>query len=827
MDGSIITKFVQDVQSGETSHPFPSHDIDPRKKAEDPTWHKEMCAAILAEAGLQDRQRSNYSRRNDWLLNRQYADGNQPNNKYVKQLTSANEDGSREGYYEYDWTIHSIIPRYRDVVLGYLKTLKYDVVCNAIDSYATSDKERVKFKIWVDKMLAERVRKIEEMAKMNLTTKQFDYLPESMEELEIYMEYSGLKLPEEMTFEEGINLCKYINEWVQIMERVDEDLVDCGIACTKTYTDINSRVKIRYCDMANVIFLGKSDRMDVRKLIAIGELRLLSIHELKEVAGDTFTQKEYMEIANEAAGYNGNSNNTFNYNDHPIDSDQMYGYPWDTYKIAVFDAQYDSNDTVTQLKRYYGKGDDDYKYYNKPRDYKMSKSDKKDKRNKVEYTYVNTKYEATWIVGTNYVFNFGKVKDIIDCENDLSQTEYDYTIYKVANKSMTERMIPTADSMQLTRLKLQQLKAKAKPNGVMVNLRNISNIEYGGQKLNSKQVLQIYSDQGDLLYDGGEHYDIDNPYIGTGTPAAPVTELAGGIGQQFNELIESLNWDITEMERITGINEIFAGSTPQRDQLVGTAQIAERQTINSLRSLITGREYIIEKTYQKIGGKLQWIGKYGDIEKYKQALGAATVSNIKANINWSLRHFGIKIEAQVTEEEKQMLYQTAMQAMNQRTQTGKGGLQYHDFLMIVRKIRQGQVRAAEALMQYRIQKQQEEDAKREQMLIQQNNQGQSKATQIAEAEKRKTQQEELMNDLVKKRVESYLKMIEDNNKAHNDRLLEAMKEGHDIKKVQSDSEKHRAELNAKLETEMAKISQQREQAQLQKQQQSKPQPQAA
>jgi hypothetical protein len=756
------------------TYPFPKHDTDIRIKQK-PEWHRKMAEAILYTAAKYP-QMTNYQRRHDYVENRLYAEGNQSVEKYKKWLTSVNETGERVGYFNYDWTPISVISKYRDVVLGYISALEYDIVVQAVDQYAEDEKKRQKFLIWADKMMQGKMKEIEKLAGTPLMQQQLDYLPESLEELEIYMENQGLKLPDEMAFEEAINICVHVNDLMKIIPKIDEDLFDLGLGATKTYTDSEGRVRIRYVDMVNFLYVGQSDRLELGNVLGMGELRLISIHELKELAGDEFTDKQYEEIAIAAQGKLGNPAATAVFNNQPINTDHTYGAEWENWKVMIFDCQYDSNDSVAQLKRI--DKDGNYRYYNKPRNYKP-----KGDNEKLKVTYLNTKYESCYVIGTPYVFSYGKVKDIVDSPTDLRRTQYDYTIHKISNSSHIDRMKPIADSIQLTSLKMQAMKAKAKAAGVKINLKAISNINYGGVILDARQVVKIYHDTGDLIYDDTEHYGMDNPYIGGSRPS-PVEELAGGIGNAFIELLNARNADIQLIESITGLNEIFAAGTPQKSQLVGTAQIAQQQSVSSLGKIINGRRLIIEGTIQKVGAKLQWIAKYGGIENYTHAIGSSTVALLKTNIDFSLRNMGIKIEAKANDEQKRVLFEAAMRALDVRTQSGKGGITLADFLMVDRKIREGRLRAAEALLNWRMQKQMEKDMEHDEALSKANAQNHAQSAQVAEEEKRKSEQQQTMNDIVKEKVKSSLRMMEDNNKAKNEAITLAMQNSQDVKAVE-------------------------------------------
>ena len=76
-------------------------------------------------------------------------------------------------------------------------------------------------------------------------------------------------------------------------------------------------------------------------------------------------------------------------------------------------------------------------------------------------------------------------------------------------KSMVGSVISFADQMQITHLKLQQSIAKAKPDGIMIDIEGLENVQLGtGGELSPLDIQDIYEQTGVIYYrsknpDGG------------------------------------------------------------------------------------------------------------------------------------------------------------------------------------------------------------------------------------------------------------------------------------------------------------------------------------
>ncbi len=83
-------------------------------------------------------------------------------------------------------------------------------------------------------------------------------------------------------------------------------------------------------------------------------------------------------------------------------------------------------------------------------------------------------------------------------------------MYKGSIESLTRRMIPFADLIQITHLKLQQVIAKVVPDGVYIDADGLNEIDLGtGAAYNPEDALRMYFQTGSVI---GRSYTQDGEY---------------------------------------------------------------------------------------------------------------------------------------------------------------------------------------------------------------------------------------------------------------------------------------------------------------------------
>ena len=695
------------------------------------------------------------SRNERYTRYREYAEGMQSVESY-KDLLGANGDSS---YLNLNWEVVPVISKFVDIIVGGLTNQDYKIKCTAIDKFSK------------DLRAEDRLKKLTRMelkqfhAEMSgLTGIPFDKgdaeLPGSIEELDLQMTLN-YKQATEIAMEEGIELTFYLNDFEEIKKRVARDLVVLNIGATKTDVE-NGKISIRYVDPSNLI-TSHSSRPDFKNIEYAGEVTYMTIGQLRRVAQDEFTDEEYMDIARNNAGKYGNpkmlGKSSYYYNEYEL-------HEYDTYKIAVLDGVFKTIDSLNYEKKNNKFGG--YSIHKKNEKYKAPKNPKHER--KQLKTNIENIYRGKYIIGTDYIFDYGLAKNILRPKSNLSNVILPYSIYapnilNMNNKGLVERMIPFADQIQLCHLKIQHLMSKAKPKGSAIELGAIENVGKGdGGTFTPIEVQDIYQQTGNLYY----RQQQDD---GSASGSLPIQELGGGIGGALQELIQIYQYNLQMIRDVTGINEIRAAEQPDKNSLVGVQKMALLASNNATRWINQALLSITQNTAKSIALRVADLVKYkGTYKGYVQAIGEYNMKVIEVGKDVTMADYGIMIEPLPDEEEKALLEQNIQASIQE------GALRIEDAITI-RQI--NNVKLANQVLIIRRKKYQEEAAKAAQANARANAEQQAAAAQQkaqADAQLRQMEQQAEMQ-----KMQAEFEMKEKFAQAEHNRKLEIISRGGEIK----------------------------------------------
>jgi len=579
------------------------------------------------------------SRRRRYIVNREYAEGMQNVGKY-KKLLGNNGDLS---YLSLDWSIVPVIPKFVDVIVGGLTNQDYEIKCTGIDKVAQDAKIQEEMRLSAKMMLQDFTKDLEVMTDIPLGGDE--KLPTDSEELELHMQLN-YKQAVEIAMEEGIDLCFSINNWKEISKRVMRDLTVVGFGATKTYSDKDG-VHVRYVDPANLV-ISHSNDPDFRDMSHAGEVKYYTIHDIRKMAGNQFTEDEYIEMATVSAGKY----------DNPIDvpTQKTYYkgyemYQYDSFRVAVLDGEFKTVDNIRHEKKYNAHGN--YTLNKRDSKYKLPKKSRY-KREMLDNP-VEMIYKGKYIIGTEFIFDYGRADNIIRPKSNKSKVRMSYAVYmpnqiNLNNKSLVERMMPFADQIQIAHLKIQQLIAKAKPKGAAFEIGSLENVMLGdGGEFTPLDVQDVYEATGNIYYRmQQEDGSMGNPN--------PIQELSGGIGGALNELMAIVNYNMQQIRTVTGVNETREGAAPDKEALVGVQKLSLLASNNATRGLNQGYLSIMEGSAKSVALRIQHFVKYNkNYMGYINNIGDMNLKAIEVTADVHPHDFGIIIEALPDEEEKALL----------------------------------------------------------------------------------------------------------------------------------------------------------------------------
>ena len=655
------------------------------------------------DLAYQDRKRS-------FTRMRSYAEGTQSVAKY-KDLLDVEGDSS---YMNIDWTPVSIIPKFVDVVCGDMTNREFAIKANAIDRLSVDERSRATKELIADMMNAPIRQQVSQITGIDYNKQ--GYIPENMEEIGLFMSLN-YKQAHEVSMEKGIEFVLQQNDFDEIKKKCIRDLVVVGTSALKTYIDPSDGIKIRYVDPTNLI-TSHSQSSDYRNIQHAGEVYTVTIGELKKMAGDQFTNEEYEDIAKNHAKKTHENDNLFG---RAFSNYGSYSNEYDAFSVQIMDAEFLSTHDLNYEKKENAFGG--YSVSKRKKDYKPPKKSKY-KREQLSNT-VKVVYSGKYIIGTDYIFDYGLAKNMSRPKSNLSETRLSYIIYSpnlnnMRNVSLVQRMIPFADQIQLAHLKMQQVMAKARPKGAAFEIGSLENVSKGdGGTFTPLELQEIYDQTGNIYY-----RRVDDE--GVPSNSMPIQELENGIGRDMMQLIQIYQHNLNMIRDVTGVNEARDGAKPSSEALVGVQKMQLMASNNATRSIDDGFNKVVENLAKSLAMKLQDIVEYDKpLKGYISALGNSVMKTIEINKDISLHDFGIAIEIAPDEEEKARLDQAIQMSLAQKELRLEDAIDIRDvnnptlgsrMLMLRRKkYQQEQMQMAQAQSQANSQQQQQAAAMAAQM----------------------------------------------------------------------------------------------------------------
>tara|TARA_R100000734_G_C3301177_1_gene91787 strand:- start:19 stop:1140 length:1122 start_codon:yes stop_codon:yes gene_type:complete len=287
-------------------------------------------------------------------------------------------------------------------------------------------------------------------------------------------------------------------------------------------------------------------------------------------------------------------------------------------------------------------------------------------------------------------------------------------------KSMVESCTGFADMLQLTHLKIQQAIAKAKPDGLIIDIEGLENVQLGkGGELQPLELHDIYEQTGVFYY---------RSKTPEGAPSAPPIQQIPNAIRNINEMIALYNHYMQLIRDTTGINEQMDGTTPKADALVGVQQIAIHQGNNAIHDITNAALSLYKRVCQDVVKCIQIVPEGSVLYNvYANAIGDSNMGVLNSFRDLPMYNFGVMIVRDMEDKDKEYLEQNIQMAIQQ------GQIDLED-AMSIRNMKD--VNQAERLLILRRKKrmkvQQEQAAQNSQVQSQSAMQAQQQAAQSAQ-----------------------------------------------------------------------------------------------
>jgi len=635
---------------------FPDPFASPEEKVS-PGYGRAFAKAINAQWGYNDDQTSLFRRRmQDFDKSRDYANGTQDTSIYKQILNSLDPNNGDGTLLNLDWSPVPIVPKFVKVVVNRILSRKPYPSVDALDPVSRADKDMARATIESsikDKDLLQEAKSLGLQPKIDP-----DELPDTTEEAEIFME-QNMKTNAEIAAQLGTALTLDWNDFDEkVYRRSVEDLVVCGMAVVKRENDPNYGISTKYIDPAMFLHSYTEDP-NMSDIVYGAHVQRISIQELKRQAGTQIKEEDYEKLAASVKNKTYNNGSSF-YHKQYDNIRQQYTYGYDDYLVDIMDFEFVSVDCV-----YYEKKDSQFGntgFYYKGHTYKEPSNSVYDREaRKMEY---QTVYGGCYILGSDILYNYGMKKNIPKNVHDISKARLSYSVActnlrRMMPKSMVSGVVGFADQLQLTHLKIQQAVAKAKPDGVLVDIEGLENVQLGrGGELEPLQIQDIYEQTG-VFY-----YRSKNPEGGFQNP--PIRSIENSI-RNINEFINLYNHYLRMIRDATGVNEVMDASTPKGDALVGVRQQAISAGNNALYDITNASIVLYKRVCEDVVKCLQVIPKESILFRvYSKAVGEHSMELLSSFEELPMYNFGIRVVRDMSDEDRIFLEQNLQASLAQK-----------------------------------------------------------------------------------------------------------------------------------------------------------------
>ena len=680
---------------------FPSQTVsDAEKLSYD--YGMKVAKAIEAEWFNEDRSINRYmSNIKDFHNLRLYARGEQSIQKYKDEL-SINGDLS---YLNLDWKPVPIIPKFVDIVVNGMAQRTYDIKAFSQSPNGVDKRTEYMESIMRDMAMQEFDAEVQAKFGIDMRESGVDELPENEEELGIHMQLN-YKQAVELAEEQALNVLFEGNKYELTKKRFYYDLTVLGIGAVKTSFNTSEGVTIDYVDPADLVY-SYTDSPYFDDIYYVGEVKHIPVNELAKQFPH-LTEGDLEDIMKNKSYNRNNSNTRYSKKKEDNNTIQVLYFNYKTYMNEVYKIK----ETGTGAEKII------------PRDDSFNPPENKEGGYSRLLRSIETLYEGALILGTDKLLKWEMSQNMMRPKSDYTKVKMNYAIvapriYDNKIDSLVKRITGFADMIQLTHLKLQQVMSRMVPDGVYLDADGLAEVDLGnGTNYNPQEALNMFFQTGSVI---GRSFTSE----GDMNPGkVPIQEIQSGSGgNKMQALIGNYNYYLQMIRDVTGLNEARDGSTPDANALVGVQKIAAANSNTATRHILQAGLFLTSEVAECLSLRISDILEYSPTaDAFIHAIGAHNVATLEEMSSLHLYDFGIFLELQPDEEEKQRLENNIQMALQQQS------IELEDAIDI-REIRN--IKLANQLLKIRRKNKQERDRRLQMENIQAQSKSNAEAAQAA------------------------------------------------------------------------------------------------
>lgn len=728
-----------------TRYARPSHLIPPKKK--DKKWMLAMIQSMYHEYQNYGRYFLNRST-GHYKTNNDYAKGQQSNFQYSQHNDENQSHAQNDTALNHTNDNLNLQSKYVRILLNKLNDVQFSTTLTPVNPEAVDEqrefKQDLETLMQIRDVLGDR-QEIQEFIN------QSGYeIPDHIDDMEMELNMAEpMQLSMEM--ELGLQWVNYLDDLPQKFNESDQDLVNNGLHAIHTQIDANG-IPRRERISPEDLFIGFHNAEDFRDASEVGAFRKVTISDIaQENEYGELSYEQLKQIEEKYAGKYGNEYNAY-YRDY-------YDNNYDNFRVLLLDVYFYSWDEECYVKRKNEHGN--WKVEKKFFDYYRGEEKKFYKKypgSKLYRTRLKNVYKATWVVGTDIIYNWGLLRNMERTTDDPNNTKLPIQVFAPHLKdgrvvSIVEEMRPIIDQANLMFKKMEEVINHARPPGVAFDVDSFAHAvkAMAGEGWTAEGLMDYAIKHNIIAYSGQN-------MSGVSSGARPVEELQGGLGADFQSYWNALNGYIQLLQEITGFSNVAAGSAGEYTGKK-VAELSSETAEYSIQHLYRAKQKLYENVMQSTTNLLMDAVKEGRAQGLKKSFSDRSFQALKVSPKAAMYEYSVMIEFLPTAQDWQNVYAQVQQA--QQRSLAEGGISSAEAM----KAQEAQTIKHARQLLYQMQRknirearqyQMERDKQNRQLEMQQAQQSHKREVQLKQIEadnEAKLKDKELEVDLVRKEAQ--------------------------------------------------------------------------
>lgn len=540
-----------------------------------------------------------YGRRyRQWRANRDFSYGVNSMKEFMDLLRIE----GNQSYINLDWTPIKIAPKFVEILLGQFMNRQENPIVKAVDDMSTNIKELEKQEARFRMQNKEKIKQLE--AEIGEVIESNKFTPEDEDDLALYFDLE-YRLPEEILFEQRIKKVLDDNDYIILKRQVIRDIIDTNFACTKLYYDANDNIRIKRCKPENMIYnvFETDNGKDISYIGEVYPMKISAIrrkYNLDEETLFTLAQKASRELKRTENLY---WKDSYKYTEIR---------PYDDYAVLVFDFEVKTVDVEYSVKT-------ENRFGNMlvvPKQGKPVAPAGQEISGEVIETKRMNVYQGVWVCDTPIMLKWDISHNQIRPYQNGVDVFFSYSVIcpnatGSLIPSMIEKAMGPIRQMIVIRLKMQQLIATMRPDGYMIDISGLRDVDLGlGNSVEPLKLMKIWDQTGRVYWDStGDDGERKAPPIQPLPSNQNVTML--------NTLIGQYNFELDRLREEMGISEYRDGSSIPAKTGLGVMQSQIQASNNATEYIYQGAMQLMEETSKKVSMMI-WDSVVLKAKKFKE-----------------------------------------------------------------------------------------------------------------------------------------------------------------------------------------------------------------